>query len=468
MAKQSHTAAKHIDFILLDLLSILISLVIAYMIRTDRSEDIEYFERYRNLFVVIVFIYVIFVTFNNAHSNILKRSALRELSQIVVLNLTIILTVFAVLFAMKQSELYSRTIIGMFAIFDVLLMFSFRLLRKASLLKQFSEGKNTSKVIIVTYENSAERIIQTLRRENSGYYEFVGVVMIGDTVSNVSEIRGVPVIKMEGILDYIKENAINEVYIFCKHGESGKLMSKFMIMGLTVHVGLNLELKNLSNVTIENISNYTVVTSTISKASIGELFIKRIADILISIIGIICTLILFVIVAPIIKIQSPGPVFFVQKRVGKNGRTFNMLKFRSMNADADQKKSELMSKNEMNGPVFKLEDDPRVFPFGKFMRKTSIDEFPQFFNILVGDMSLVGTRPPTLDEFEQYKTHHMSRLAMKPGLTGMWQASGRSEITDFEEIVRLDNEYIRNFSLALDIKIAFKTLFAVLARKGSK
>lgn len=468
MAKQSHTAAKHIDFILLDLLSILISLTIAYMIRTDRSEDIEYFERYRNLFVVIVFIYVIFVTFNNAHSNILKRSALRELSQIVVLNLTIILTVFAVLFAMKQSELYSRTIIGMFAIFDVLLMFSFRLLRKASLLKQFSEGKNTSKVIIVTYENSAERIIQTLRRENSGYYEFVGVVMIGDTVSNVSEIRGVPVIKMEGILDYIKENAINEVYIFCKHGESGKLMSKFMIMGLTVHVGLNLELKNLSNVTIENVSNFTVVTSTISKASIGELFIKRIADILISIIGIICTLILFVVVAPIIKIQSPGPVFFVQKRVGKNGRTFNMLKFRSMNVDADQMKSELMSKNEMNGPVFKLEDDPRVFPFGKFMRKTSIDEFPQFFNILVGDMSLVGTRPPTLDEFEQYKTHHMSRLAMKPGLTGMWQASGRSEITDFEEIVRLDNEYIRNFSLALDIKIAFKTLFAVLARKGSK
>ncbi len=466
MPKQSHTAAKHIDFIVIDLVSIVVSLFIAYLIRTDRADDLEYFERYRNLGLVIIVIYLVFITFNNAHSNILKRTALRELSQIVLLNVTIILTVFAVLFAMKQSEIYSRTIIAMFAIFDCLLMFSCRLLRKASLLRQFSEGKNTSKVIVVTYENSAEKIIQTLRRENSGYYEFVGIVLLGE--STTTEIKRIPVIKMEGILDYIKENAINEVYIFCKHGESGKLMSKFMIMGLTVHVGLNLELKNLSNVTIENIANFTVVTSTISRATIGELFVKRLFDIVISLFGIVCTLLLFLFVAPIIKIQAPGPVFFVQRRVGKNGKTFNMLKFRSMYVDAELKKSQLLSKNEMNGPVFKIEDDPRVFPFGKFMRKTSIDEFPQFFNILVGDMSLVGTRPPTLDEFEQYKTHHMSRLAMKPGLTGMWQSSGRSEITDFEEIVRLDNEYIRNFSLALDIKILFKTLFAVLSRKGSK
>ena len=127
-----------------------------------------------------------------------------------------------------------------------------------------------------------------------------------------------------------------------------------------------------------------------------------------------------------------------------------------------------MDRNEMNGPMFKVDDDPRCFPFGKFMRLASIDELPQFFNILMGDMSLVGTRPPTLDEFELYKTHHMSRLAMKPGLTGMWQISGRSKITDFEEVVKLDNEYIRNFSLPLDIKIIGKTFFTVLSRKGSK
>ena len=145
-----------------------------------------------------------------------------------------------------------------------------------------------------------------------------------------------------------------------------------------------------------------------------------------------------------------------------------MIKFRSMHVDADYHKAALMDRNEMNGPMFKVDDDPRCFPFGKFMRLASIDELPQFFNILMGDMSLVGTRPPTLDEFELYKTHHMSRLAMKPGLTGMWQISGRSKITDFEEVVKLDNDYIRNFSLPLDIKIIAKAFFTVLSRKGSK
>ena len=302
-----------------------------------------------------------------------------------------------------------------------------------------------------------------------GYWHDITVYeILIEGESTESEICRIPVLKMEGILDYIKENAINEVFIFLRHGESGKLMSKFMIMGLTVHVGLDLELRNLSNVTIDQLANYTIVTSTISRATVGELFVKRAFDIFVGIIGLIVTAITFIFVAPIIKIQSPGPVFFVQKRVGKNGRVFNMIKFRSMHVDADYHKAALMDRNEMNGPMFKVDDDPRCFPFGKFMRLASIDELPQFFNILMGDMSLVGTRPPTLDEFELYKTHHMSRLAMKPGLTGMWQISGRSKITDFEEVVKLDNEYIRNFSLPLDIKIIAKTFFTVLSRKGSK
>src|SRR5699024_735989 len=128
-------------------------------------------------------------------------------------------------------------------------------------------------------------------------------------------------------------------------------------------------------------------------------------------------------------------------------------KFRSMYIDAEERKKELMAQNEMNGLMFKMEDDPRITKVGKFLRKTSLDEFPQFINILKGDMSLVGTRPPTLDEFEQYKTYHKKRLSFRPGLTGMWQVSGRSDITDFEEIVRLDVEYINNWSVSLDIKI---------------
>ena len=136
--------------------------------------------------------------------------------------------------------------------------------------------------------------------------------------------------------------------------------------------------------------------------------------------------------------------------------------------DAEDRKKELMEQNQMQGLMFKMDDDPRITPIGKFLRKSSIDEFPQFLNILKGDMSLVGTRPPTVDEVEMYHLHHMSRLAIKPGLTGMWQTSGRSDITDFEEVVKLDNEYIRNFSLLLDVKIIIKTFGAVFGMKGSK
>ena len=172
--------------------------------------------------------------------------------------------------------------------------------------------------------------------------------------------------------------------------------------------------------------------------------------------------------APIIKKQSPGPIFFSQIRVGKNGRQFKLYKFRSMYTDAEERKKELMEQNQMQGFMFKMEDDPRIFPIGKFMRKFSIDELPQFWNVLRGDMSLVGTRPPTLDEFEQYETHHRARLGNKPGLTGMWQVSGRSKITDFEEVVSLDTAYISNWNLAMDVRILFKTVKVVLLGRGAE
>ena len=166
--------------------------------------------------------------------------------------------------------------------------------------------------------------------------------------------------------------------------------------------------------------------------------------------------------------QSPGPIFFTQTRVGKNGRPFKIYKFRSMYTDAEERKKELMEQNQMQGLMFKMEDDPRIFPIGKIMRKFSIDELPQFWNVLKGEMSLVGTRPPTMDEFEQYEAHHRARLGNKPGLTGMWQVSGRSKITDFEEVVGLDTYYISNWNLALDVRILLKTVKVVLLGRGAE
>ncbi|MDE6054739.1 MAG: sugar transferase [Lachnospiraceae bacterium] len=187
-----------------------------------------------------------------------------------------------------------------------------------------------------------------------------------------------------------------------------------------------------------------------------------------AVVGLVITAVITPFVALAIKIDSPGPVFFSQMRIGKNGRRFKIWKFRSMYTDAEERKKELEAHNEIKGLMFKMEDDPRITRVGRFIRETSIDETPQFLNILVGDMSLVGTRPPTEDEFEQYNGYYRRRMSITPGLTGLWQVSGRSDIQDFEEIVRLDLEYIDNWSLGLDIKILIMTVFAVLGRKGSK
>ena len=187
-----------------------------------------------------------------------------------------------------------------------------------------------------------------------------------------------------------------------------------------------------------------------------------------ALVGLVITGVVTIFLAPILKLESPGPLVFKQKRVGKNGRYFYIYKFRSMYKDAEERKAALMEKNEMKGLMFKMTDDPRVTKVGKFIRATSIDELPQFWNILKGDMSLVGTRPPTVDEFQQYEARHKRRLSMKPGLTGMWQVSGRSNIEDFEEVVRMDLDYIDNWSLQLDAKIILKTIVVIFKKVGAK
>ena len=195
-------------------------------------------------------------------------------------------------------------------------------------------------------------------------------------------------------------------------------------------------------------------------------------DIAGGVVGCLITGLLYVVVAPCIYIKSPGPIFFSQVRVGKNGKKFKLYKFRSMYMDAEKRKKELMEQNRVKGGMmFKIDNDPRIIGgekgIGGIIRKYSIDEFPQFWNVLKGDMSLVGTRPPTVDEWEKYDLRHRVRLATKPGITGMWQVSGRSDITDFEEVVRLDREYFVGWWIGLDVRILVKTVGVVLLRRGA-
>ncbi|WP_438765953.1 sugar transferase [Enterococcus sp. AZ102] len=196
-------------------------------------------------------------------------------------------------------------------------------------------------------------------------------------------------------------------------------------------------------------------------------FLKRFIDVVGSIIGLVIAAIIILFVAIAMKIDEPkGPIFFAQTRVGKNGKEFKMYKIRSMCIDAEEKLAELIRHNEIEGAMFKMKDDPRITKVGKFIRKTSIDELPQLWNVLKGDMSLVGPRPPLLRELKKYTELDRERLLVKPGCTGLWQVSGRNEL-DFQQMVELDIQYIDNLSIKNDIFIIFKTIIVMIKPNGA-
>lgn len=276
---------------------------------------------------------------------------------------------------------------------------------------------------------------------------------------------------LEDIEKFLLNAQVDEVYVNLSSAFPKPLIFAWMNkIGITTHINIKNALQDLTgNYMFTQEGENVYITSSVRIAKIYQVFLKRLTDIFFGLLGCLFTLFLAALIWPIVQMQSPGPLFFVQKRVGKDGKFFKMYKFRSMSLDAEQKKADLMQQNEMQSDLmFKMENDPRIFPFGHFLRKTSLDEFPQFFNVLKGEMSVVGTRPPTVDEWRKYRLHHFKRLLTKPGITGLWQVSGRSNITDFEEVVKLDMEYISKWKLSLDLKIILKTFQVILSRKGSK
>ena len=275
------------------------------------------------------------------------------------------------------------------------------------------------------------------------------------------------------IVDVCKTHTVDEV-IFCLPEKSpcnvDDCFRELEGLGITVRMVLDFYDYNSRRAKRELDffgGNLPVLTFHTKTLDAQQLFAKRLLDIVGSIIGLAITAIVFPFIYFCIKLESPGSVFFSQERIGENGRVFRCWKFRSMCPDAETKKRELQNNNEMNGAIFKIKNDPRVTRVGGFLRKTSLDEFPQFLNVLKGDMSLVGTRPPTPDEVAEYENWHRRRISIKPGITGMWQVNGRTQITDFDQIVRLDLKYIDNWDIWLDIQIILKTLRVVLARSGS-
>ncbi|MCF2640942.1 MAG: sugar transferase [Lachnospiraceae bacterium] len=466
--KERKSWAKHLDFILLDILCLQLAFMISYFIRLGIS--LPYWnEPYQRLAIILVLLDICVAFFTEAYKGILRRNKFQELQAVIIHCTTVFVGLLVYMYAIKQSAVYSRQMLFVYLFFSIVFEFIGRILLKKNIRKRILNSRYRSVMIIVTTKECVEECLKNF--ENMEYTEFSvnGVVVVDEQLKGTT-IRGIPVVaNADDFFEYVRTNVVDEVFINGNTRQSSEALANDLLeMGITVHYSLVKETQMVSNRVIENLGNYLVLTSSMKIASPRQLFVKRLMDIVGSMIGLILTGIAFLIFAPIIKKQSPGPIFFSQVRVGKNGRQFKFYKFRSMNVNAEEQKKDLMAQNEMEGHMFKMADDPRIFPIGKFMRKYSIDELPQFFNILKGDMSLVGTRPPTVEEFENYDLKHKARLGIKPGLTGMWQVSGRSEIKNFEEVVGLDTYYISHWDLGLDIKILLKTIQVVLTGRGSE
>jgi exopolysaccharide biosynthesis polyprenyl glycosylphosphotransferase len=424
---------------------------------------------HKNICLVLAAIDICVAFICESYKNILRRSKFDEVIAVIKHNLIILLAALMYMYMTQVSFMISRFILIGSIMIATALMIGVRCVWKRHVRHSLSASAKNGCLLVITKKDLAVKTVKKLQRSQVKDYQIVGLVLLDESDKVGDCIEGVPIVsKPKEMLEYAKVNIVDEVFInLIDNNQANKIARQFLKMGIIVHINLAESMKSLSNLTLEKVGDFPVVTSSIHVASPLELLLKRIMDIAGSIVGMVFTIIAFIIFAPIIYIQSPGKVLLAQERVGRGGRHFKIYKFRSMYPDAEERKAELMKQNKMKGNMFKLDDDPRVIPIGRFMRRYSIDELPQFFNILKGDMSLVGTRPPTVDEVEQYKMHHMVRLSFRPGLTGLWQINGRSEITDFEQVVKLDEKYITDWSLKEDVKIILKTIVVVLKGKGA-
>ena len=280
----------------------------------------------------------------------------------------------------------------------------------------------------------------------------------------------VKIVPKEQIISFATREVVDEVFINLPNEDYNieSFISQFEAMGIDVSVNINVfDFISMGEKRVREVAGLSVVTFSTNFYKYGHVLAKRMLDIIGALVGLFFCGLAALVLVPLIK-KDGGPAIFAQERIGKNGRRFKFYKFRSMYTDAEERKKDLTAQNTMVGGMFKVNNDPRITQIGHFIRKTSLDELPQFYNVLIGDMSLVGTRPPTVDEYEQYTPEQKRRLSFKPGITGLWQVSGRSQITDFNEVVRLDVAYIDEWTIWSDIRILLKTFRVVLARDGAK
>ena len=416
------------------------------------------------LFLMVVHVISYYVS--DYSKNFKYRSLAEELIQTIKYELVYLL-LSVVVFPLLAPDLPHLSIYNLFWIVGVNTLFILVLnlfIRKVW--KALSRQKKyTKRILLVTTRSRVERVLNQLSTYEYGY---VSAICIVD--DERFEASNFTVVTLDNLVTYATRSVVDQVVINLPSENFliADFVSQFETMGLPVAVNIAaLEFVTNSEKTIQRFGNSSVVNFSTTFYRSSDVALKRMMDIIGSLFGLVICGIVSIFLIPLIK-RDGGPAIFAQDRVGRNGRIFKFYKFRSMRVDAEEIKKDLMSQNQMQGGMFKIDNDPRVTKIGHFIRKTSLDELPQFWNVLKGDMSLVGTRPPTLDEYMKYTPEQKRRLSFKPGITGLWQISGRSNITNFDDVVKLDVTYLDGWTIWKDIEILIKTVKVVLIKDGAK
>ena len=469
---------KYWDYILLDMVSMFLSLIAAYYVYIPTDFNLTGSPEYLLLLFGMPVLDFLVIVLGSTMNEVQKRGLFAEFCA-TVKNTAMVFAIEALIFfVVKMGGFYSRKNFLYSCSIYFVVSFATRCLYKWYYIKHVVPNSGSS-LLIVAAKKDLPGLEKQIREGQYSTYRLAGVILAdgdqGDTALKV-------VSAFAQADSWIRKNWVDEVlFLLPPEAETLELAQAVASMGITVHLNLGFLSSLLGGTkTVEVLGEYDVLTAFRNRIGFGAAALKRLTDIVGGLIGCLFTAILTLFIGPAIYIASPGPIFYTQERIGRNGKVFKMYKFRSMVPNADEVKKQYLKENRVSGGyMFKLDWDPRIIGnkilpdgtkktgIGEFIRKTSLDEFPQFLNVLKGDMSLVGTRPPTKDEWAIYEDHHRARMAMRPGITGMWQVSGRSNITDFEEIVRLDTKYIDQWSLGLDFKILVKTVLVVLKHEGS-
>jgi len=465
LKRQARTLTK--IAIIVDAVMIVAALTVSYVIMRNFTR-LDNLMKYNWILLMMIPVWLYLMGHFNLYASLRTRNIPDLLKDVLKVHLVGSVIISSAIYLIDPHG-FSRLLFGGCVVVSFVMISAAKLVIKQILYYLRRKGYNIRYLLLAGCSEASAAMIDLITNHPEWGLIIVGIAE--EEPHNEELFCGVKVIgTVEEIVEYCKLNPVDEVIWCMEHGTHVQEDVYYHVfrMGITFRTVLDYSCRptTLADLSLFN-GQFQILTFYSKEFKAGQLAVKRCLDIAGSFVGLAITALILPFVAIAIRLESPGPIFFSQLRMGENGRMFRCWKLRSMYMDAEARKQELMARNEMKGAMFKIADDPRVTKVGAFIRKSSIDELPQFWNVFKGEMSLVGTRPPTPDEVKSYELWHRKRISIKPGITGLWQVSGRNKIQDFDNVAELDIQYIENWNVWMDIKILFKTIMVVVARRGA-